>query len=101
MPASCGRPASSVSSARASSPARLSMRLSPDDRRLPVAALAAGAWALGVAAVWKGYAWPDTRAWVPDLLTGWTLCGVGVAALALGRSRGAAALLFGAGVGWF
>jgi signal transduction histidine kinase len=77
------------------------MRSSPDDRRPTAAALIAGAGVLGVLAAWQGYAWPDTRVWVPDLLAGWTLCGLGVAAFALGRSRGAAALLFASGVGWF
>lgn len=77
------------------------MRWSLDDRRLTAAALAAGAGALGILAAWQGYAWPDTRVWVPDLLAGWTLSGLGLAAFALGRSSGAAALLFASGVGWF
>jgi len=77
------------------------MHSSPDGRRLTVAALAAGAGALGVAAAWQGYAWPDTRIWVPDLLAGWTLSGLGLAAFALGYSRGAAVLLLASGVGWF
>jgi signal transduction histidine kinase len=77
------------------------MRSSLDDRRPTAAALTAGAGVLGVLAAWQGYAWPDTRVWVPDLLAGWTLCGLGVAAFALGRSRGAAALLLASGVGWF
>ncbi|MFL5955394.1 MAG: sensor histidine kinase [Gaiellaceae bacterium] len=77
------------------------MRWSPDDRRLTAAALAAGAGALGILAAWQGFAWSDTRSWVPDLLAGWTLSGLGVATFALGRSRGAAVLLFASGVGWF
>jgi signal transduction histidine kinase len=77
------------------------MRSSPDTRRLAVAALAACAAALGLLAAWQGYAWPDTRIWVPDLLAGWTLCGLGVAAVALRRPRGAGVLLFASGVGWF
>src|SRR5919197_109622 len=77
------------------------MRWSLDDRRLTAAALAAGVGALSVLAAWQGYAWPDTRIWVPDLLAGWTLSGLGLAAFALRRSRGAAVLLFAAGVGWF
>src|SRR5919201_2057599 len=101
MPPSCARLPSLASSARASSPALLSMRWSLDDRRLTAAALAAGVGALGVLAAWQGYAWPDTRIWVPDLLAGWTLSGLGLAAFALGRSRGAAVLLFSSGVGLF
>jgi signal transduction histidine kinase len=77
------------------------MRWSRDDRRLTAAALAAGAGALGVLAAWQGFAWSDTRIWVPDLLAGWTLAGLGLAAFALDRPRGAAALLFACGVGWF
>src|SRR5207253_2555870 len=36
-----------------------------------------------------------------DLLAGWTLSGLGLAAFALARSRSAAVLLFASGVGWF
>jgi hypothetical protein len=77
------------------------MRSSLDDRRLTAAALAAGAGALGVLAAWQGFSWPYTRIWVPDLLAGWTLSGLGLTALALRRSRGAALLLVASGVGWF
>jgi signal transduction histidine kinase len=77
------------------------MRWLPETRRFDVAALAATVAALGVAAAWQGFAWADTRSWVPDLLTGWTLAGLGLAALASGRPRGAGALLFAAGVAWF
>jgi signal transduction histidine kinase len=77
------------------------MRSSPDPRRLALAALAAGATALGVVAEREGFAWPDTQGWVPDLLAGWTLAALGLAAAALGRSRNAAALLFASGVAWF
>jgi signal transduction histidine kinase len=77
------------------------MRSWPDARRATLAALVATVAALGVAAAWQGFAWPDTRSWVPDLLTGWTLAGLGLAALATGRPRGAAALLLTAGVAWF
>jgi signal transduction histidine kinase len=77
------------------------MRSSPDARGLTVAALAACAGVLGVLAAWQGYVWADTRSWVPDLLAGWTLSGLGIAAFALGRPRGTAVLLFASGVGWF
>jgi signal transduction histidine kinase len=77
------------------------MRSWPDARRPALAALVAAVAALGVAAAWQGFAWPDTRSWVPDLLAGWTLAGLGLAALATGRPRGAAALLLVAGVAWF
>ena len=77
------------------------MHSSRDDRRLTAAALAVGAVALGVVAEWQGFVWPDTRSWVPDLLAGWTLSGLGLAAFALSRPRGAAVLLFASGVFWF
>ena len=75
------------------------MRSSSDRRRAVFAALLVGVGLLGVLAAWQGFAWTDTRSWVPDLLTGWTLAGLGVGVLA--RSRGAACLLFIAGVAWF
>jgi signal transduction histidine kinase len=77
------------------------MRLSPDARRWTTAAVATGTAALGVLAEWQGFAWPDTRTWVPDLLAGWTLSGLGLAAFTLDRSRSAAVLLFASGLAWF
>jgi signal transduction histidine kinase len=63
--------------------------------------MALGVVALGVVAERQRYDWADTREWVLDLLVGWTLAGLGLAAFALGRPRGAAALLAVAGVTWF
>ena len=77
------------------------MRSSPEEHRGGPAALAAGVTIVGVVAAWQGFAWPDTRSWVPDLLAGWTLAGLGLAAAALGRSRRAACLLFASGFAWF
>lgn len=73
----------------------------PDASRLflVVAALAVGA--LGIAAEVERYAWSETQAWVPDLLVGWTLAGLGLAAAILGRPRGSALLLVLAGLTWF
>src|SRR5215210_1907654 len=70
------------------------MRSSPEERRGGLAALAAAVTVVGVVAAWQGFAWPDTRGWVTDLLAGWTLAGLGLAAAAPGASRGAARLLF-------
>jgi len=56
---------------------------------------------VGVAAERQAYAWPDLRNWVPDLLAGWTLIGLGLALLALRRPPRAAALLLLAGFFWF
>jgi signal transduction histidine kinase len=77
------------------------MHSSPEDHRRGLAALTAGVAALGIIAAWQGFAWADTRSWVPDLLAGWTLTGLGLAAATLERSRGAAGLLFASGVAWF
>jgi len=77
------------------------MRSSPEEHRAGLAALAAGVTIVGVVAAWQGFAWTDTRSWVPDLLAGWTLAALGLAAAALGRSRGAACLLFASGFAWF
>src|SRR5207249_1008379 len=90
-----------ASSARTSFRAPRSMRSSPDQRRFGLVVLAAGAAALGIAAESQGFAWSDTRSWVPDLLAGWTLAGLGVAASATGRPRGSSVLLFVSGVAWF
>lgn len=56
---------------------------------------------LGIAAERQRYGWADTRDWAPDLLVGWTLAGLGIAAYALRRPRGAAGLLLFSGVAWF
>lgn len=77
------------------------MRWSREPHRLALIALAAGAATIGVIAEWQGFTWTDTRSWVPDLLVGWTLAGLGIAAGASGRPRGLAALLFVGGLAWF
>ena len=43
----------------------------------------------------------DLSDWLPDLLAGWTLIGLGIALLGLRRPRGAATLLLLAGFSWF
>jgi signal transduction histidine kinase len=75
------------------------MRSWPESRGLATAALVVGVAALGLVAAAEGFAWAETRSWVPDLLAGWTLAGFGIAAL--GRSRGAGLLLLSSGVAWF
>ena len=56
---------------------------------------------LGIVAERQRYGWADTRDWAPDLLVGWTLAGLGIAAFALRRPRGAAGLLLFSGAAWF
>src|SRR5690242_670097 len=58
--------------------------------------LAGAALVVGVAAESRSYSWNDTRHWLPDLITGWTLIGCGV--IARGR---AGLLLAAAGLGWY
>jgi signal transduction histidine kinase len=70
-------------------------------RAAAVAALAIAGAAVGLVAEREAYAWDDLRGWIPDLLAGWTLIGLGLALLALRRPRGAAALLLVAGFTWF
>ncbi len=70
-------------------------------RRALLAGLACAGGALGLVAEQQAYAWSDLRGWLPDLLAGWTLVGLGVALLALRRPRGAAGLLLVAGFFWF
>jgi signal transduction histidine kinase len=75
------------------------MRSWPEPRQLGRSALVACVVALGIVAESQGFTWGDTRSWVPDLLVGWTLAGLGVAAL--GYSRDAGVLLVAAGIAWF
>jgi signal transduction histidine kinase len=69
--------------------------------RLLVVAAAAGA-ALGVVADASLYDWMDARAWVPDLVTGWTLIACGLVALwRRPEARVPGTLLTAAGFAWF
>ena len=77
------------------------MRSSPDLRSIRLGAALLGIAVLGVVAERQRYGWADTREWAPDLLVGWTLAGLGIAAFALRRPRGAATLLLLSGVAWF
>jgi signal transduction histidine kinase len=63
--------------------------------------LVVGGVALGLLAEREAYAWSDIRGWLPDLLAGWVLIGLGVALLVTGRTRAAAALMLAAGFSWF
>ena len=70
-------------------------------RRAALAAFSCAGAAVGILAEQQGYAWSDLRGWLPDLLAGWTLLGLGVALLGLRRPSRAAALLIAAGLSWF
>ena len=70
-------------------------------RRAAVLALVCAGAAVGILAEQQAYDWADLRRWLPDLLAGWTLIGLGIALLGLRRSPGAAALLLLAGFSWF
>jgi signal transduction histidine kinase len=70
-------------------------------RRLTLVAFAGAGVALGLVAEQQAYAWQELSDWLPDLVAGWTLIGLGIALLALRRPRGAAALLLLAGFSWF
>jgi signal transduction histidine kinase len=59
-------------------------------------AVLAAAIAVGVAAESQSYGWSDTRHWLPDVLTGWTLIACGV----LARER-TGVLLTATGFAWF
>jgi signal transduction histidine kinase len=70
-------------------------------RRAGLAGLALAGAAVGILAEQQGYDWPAIRDWLPDLLAGWALIGLGLALVALGRDQGAAMLLLVAGFSWF
>jgi signal transduction histidine kinase len=70
-------------------------------RRPALAGLALAGIAVGVLAERQAYGWTELRSWLPDLLAGWTLIGLGIALLVLRRPPGAAALLLLAGFTWF
>jgi signal transduction histidine kinase len=77
------------------------MRSSRDLRHIGLGLAAFGIVAVGIVAERQRYGWADLREWAPDLLVGWTLAGLGVAALALRRPRGAGILLLFSGFAWF
>lgn len=77
------------------------MPSSPEHRRIGLGAAVLGVVVLGIVADRQRYGWADTRDWAPDLLVGWTLAGLGIAAFALRRPRGAAILLLLSGLAWF
>ena len=56
---------------------------------------------VGVAAEWRLYGWADPGGWVPDLLTGWSLIGCGLAGWARRPESRSGALLAAAGFAWF
>jgi signal transduction histidine kinase len=56
---------------------------------------------LGIVAEWRLYGWADPRGWLPDLLTGWSLIGCGLAGWARRPRSRAGALLAAAGFAWF
>jgi len=66
-----------------------------------IAAVAAAGVAVGLVAEQQAYSWSDLRGWLPDLVAGWLLVGVGLALVALGAHRVPALLLLVAGFSWF
>ena len=56
---------------------------------------------VGVAAEWRLYGWADPRNWVPDLLTGWTMIGCGLAGWSRRPQSRSGALLLATGFAWF
>jgi signal transduction histidine kinase len=56
---------------------------------------------VGVTAEWRLYGWADSRDWVPDLLTGWTLIASGLAGWSRRPQSRSGALLVAAGFAWF
>jgi signal transduction histidine kinase len=70
-------------------------------RRLALVGLACAGVALGVVAEQQAYDWRDVSGWLPDLLAGWTLIGLGIALLARQRPHAAGVLLLLAGFSWF
>jgi signal transduction histidine kinase len=57
--------------------------------------------ALGIAAEWSLHGWADRGAWVPDLLTGWTLIGCGLVGWSRRPESGSGALMAATGFAWF
>ena len=57
--------------------------------------------AVGIAAEWRLYGWADLGGWVPDLVTGWSLIGCGLAGWARRPQSRSGPLLAAAGFAWF
>ena len=72
----------------------------PSGRRARLLLWPAGA-VVGVAAEWRLYGWADPGGWVPDLMTGWTMIGCGLAGWARRPDSRSGALLAAAGFAWF
>lgn len=70
-------------------------------RRAAIALVVLAGTALGPLAERQGYPWADIRGWLPDLLAGWVLIGLGATLLATSRERVPAGLLLAAGFTWF
>jgi signal transduction histidine kinase len=56
---------------------------------------------VGIAAEWRLYGWAHPGGWVPDLLTGWSMIGCGLAGWARRPQSRCGALLAAAGFAWF
>jgi signal transduction histidine kinase len=69
--------------------------------RHSVLVLAAGSVAVGLVSEQVAFDWEDPWLWLPDLITGWTVLGSGIAVWATRRARGAAVLLLATGAAWF
>ena len=70
-------------------------------RRRTLAGLALAGVAVGLLAEREAYDRSELSSWLPDLVAGWTLIGLGIALCVLHRPPGAAALLLAAGFTWF
>jgi signal transduction histidine kinase len=56
---------------------------------------------VGLTAEWRLYGWADPGDWVPDLLTGWTMIGCGLAGWSRRPQSRVGALLAATGFAWF
>lgn len=64
-------------------------------------ALWPAAGAFGLAAEWVSFGWDDSRHWVPDVVTGWTLIGCGLVAWSRRKESRSGVLLTATGFSWF
>ena len=56
---------------------------------------------VGIAGEWSLYGWAGLGAWLPDLLTGWTLIGCGLVGCSRRPASGSDALMAATGFAWF